>query len=134
MIKLTFFIRRSPDWTQEAFAEYWRDNHAPLIARHAPAFGIRRYVQTHPVQTHPAQTPAGAPSVDDTANDSGGYDGIAELWFESLQHLELWFRNTTPESAAAGREIRADERKFIDRANSPYLIGEEVIVVGGGNE
>ncbi len=137
MIKLIFFIRRSPDWTQEAFAEYWRNNHAPLIARHAPAFGIRRYVQTHP-----AQTLAGAPSVDDTANDtvddtandSGGYDGIAELWFESREHLELWFRNTTPESAAAGREIRADERKFIDRANSPYLIGEEVIVVDGGDE
>jgi len=56
------------------------------------------------------------------------------LWFESQEHLGLWFRNTTTESAAAGREIRADERKFIDRANSPYLIGEEVMVVGGENE
>ena len=129
MIKLTFLIRRNPDWTPEAFGAYWRDNHAPLIARHAPAFGIRRYVQTHPVRTH-QNVPAGKEPVD----GSGKYDGIAELWFESQEHLGLWFRNTTPESAAAGREIRADERKFIDRANSPYLIGEEVMVVGGENE
>lgn len=129
MIKLTFFIRRHPDWTPEAFAEYWQENHAQLIARHAPAFGIRRYVQTHPVQTHPVPPLEGAPPV----YDSSRYDGIAELWFESRGHLELWFRNTTPESAAAGREIRADERKFIDRANTPYLIGEEVVVIGGGN-
>ena len=59
---------------------------------------------------------------------------MAELWFASRRQLELWFRNTTPETAEAGREIRADERKFIDRANSPYLIGEEVIVVDGGRE
>ena len=125
MIKLTFFIRRRPDWTADAFAAYWRDNHAPLIARHAPAFGIRRYVQTHPVPPHD-----GSPPVD----ESGKYDGMAELWFASRRQLELWFRNTTPETAEAGREIRADERKFIDRANSPYLIGEEVIVVDGGKE
>lgn len=125
MIKLTFFIRRNPEWTSEAFAAYWRGKHAPLIARHAPAFGIRRYIQTHPVS--PSD---GFPSGD----ASGQYDGLAELWFESREHLGLWFRNETPETEAAGREIRADERKFIDRANSPYLIGEEITVIGKNDD
>ena len=57
------------------------------------------------------------------------YDGVAELWFDSREKLELWFRNTTPEAQAAGKEIRDDERKFIDRGRSPALIGEEVKVI-----
>lgn len=121
MIKLSFLVRRHPDWTPEDFRRYWRERHAPLIARHAPAFGIRRYVQVHPLE-HPHNAPSTA--------FPDRYDGIAELTFESRKHLDLWFDNATPETAAAGREIRADEREFIDRANSPFLIGEELLVVG----
>ena len=123
MIKVSYFVHRLPSLSPEAFYAYWRDNHGPLIRKHARLFGISRYVQVH--ATEDARN---APS--DAFPDR--YDGVAELWFESPQHLELWFQNTTPETQAAGREIRADERKFIDRARSPCLVGREFPMIGSG--
>lgn len=122
MIKVSYFIHRLPALSAADFQRYWRENHGPLIKRHADIFGIRRYVQVH--------------ATDDARNEPSThfpepYDGIAELWFESQEHLELWFSNTTPEAQAAGKEIRADERKFIDRARSPALIGEEMKIIDG---
>ena len=59
------------------------------------------------------------------------YDGVAEVWFKDQQHLDLWFDNSTPEAKAAGREIRADERKFADRARSPFIIAESIPIIEG---
>ncbi|MCZ6533554.1 MAG: EthD domain-containing protein, partial [SAR324 cluster bacterium] len=59
------------------------------------------------------------------------YDGVAELWFAAEAQLEQWFANSTPQAIAAGKEIRADERRFIDRARSPFLLGEELPVISG---
>lgn len=123
MIKLSFFVRRQPTWQQEAFHNYWRQNHAALIRKHAVTFGIDHYVQVHAVED-----PRGKPG----GSLPAGYDGIAELWFHSREHLESWFHNETSEAIAAGKEIRADERKFVDRANSPFVIGEEEVIIDGG--
>lgn len=123
MIKLSFFVRKHPAWQPEEFHRYWRQNHAALIRKHAATFGINHYVQVHAVE-NPRSKPTGS--------QLPGYDGVAELWFRSPEHLESWFHNETPEAVAAGKEIRDDERKFIDRANSPFVIGEEEVVIDGG--
>ena len=123
MIKLCYFIHRLPSLASEAFHDHWRNEHAALIARHAGTFGIRRYVQVH-ATSHPGNAP--------TEAFPHPYDGIAELWFGGEENLEMWFRNSTPEALAAGKEIRADERRFIDRAASPFVIGEEVPIIPGG--
>ena len=120
MIKLTYFIHRLPALSPAEFHDYWRNNHAELIKKHAPTFDIHRYIQLH--------------ATDDPRNEPNPafprrYDGVAELWFGFRQGLDEWFRNTTPEAIVAGKEIRDDERKFADRANSPYLIGEEVSII-----
>ncbi len=121
MFKISFFIRRKPGLTRDDFQEHWRNHHAALIKKHAAAFGIRRYVQTHAIP-HPKNEPSEVfPEP---------FDGVAELWFESPERLALWFDNATPESKAAGKEIRADERTFIDRARSPFVIGEEIPIIG----
>lgn len=120
MIKVSYFIHRLPSLSVADFRHHWLENHGPLIRRHADLFGIRRYVQLH--------------ATDDPRNGPSEYfpdphDGVAELWFETPAHLELWFQNSSEETRAAGKEIRDDERKFIDRARSPALIGAEHTII-----
>jgi hypothetical protein len=60
MIKLVFTLRRREDMTREEFQSYWREQHAPLVARHADALRIRRYVQVHARDTNLDEAIAGA--------------------------------------------------------------------------
>jgi hypothetical protein len=55
------------------------------------------------------------------------YDGVAELWFDSLEALAA--AGATPEGRAAGRRLLEDERRFIDLARSPVWVAEEHPVV-----
>ena len=122
MIKLVFTIRRREDMTREEFQRYWREEHAPLVRRHASALRIRRYVQTHARDT----------DFDDALSGSRGstprhYDGVAELWWESADDLLEVL--ASPEGQAAGAELLEDEQRFIDLANSPLWLGEENVVI-----
>ena len=120
MIKLTFCLHRLPGMSREAFQAYWFDNHAPLVARHSKVLRIRRYVQMHSA-THAfndvIRASRGAPEM---------YDGVAELWWDSMDDLTA---PPTPESQAAGLALLEDERKFIDLSRSPLFIGEEKVIV-----
>ncbi len=120
MIKLLFFINRRADKSVEEFHRYWRGKHAQLVMKHAPTFGVVRYHQSHALPD-----PRNAPN----ALFPLRFDGVAELWFESQQALEAWFNNDTPARKAAGKEIRDDERTFVDRARSPYMIAENVPMI-----
>lgn len=123
MIKLTFCLHRLPALTREAFQAYWYEKHAPLVARHAATLRIRRYVQTRALST----------PFNDALRASRGvtaeaYDGIAELWWDSLDDI---LATAGDEAArAAGIELLEDERKFIDLARSPLWMNEERVVVG----
>ena len=121
MIKLVFALRRAPHLSREAFQTYWREQHAPLVARHSAVLGIRRYVQVHTVPS----------AVGDALRASRGgpdaFDGVAELWFDDLSTLEA---PPTPEAVAAGAELLEDERRFIDLARSPIWLAHEHEIVG----
>ena len=121
MIKLTFCLRRLPHLTREEFQQYWREQHAPLVAKHATTLGILRYVQCH--TGHPALNAA----MQASRGGPPAYDGVAELWFESEEAMAA---NSGEAAAAAGRELLEDEKKFIDLANSPLWFGDEFVVVG----
>jgi uncharacterized protein (TIGR02118 family) len=121
MIKLVFCLRRRPEMTREEFQEYWYQKHAPLVKSHAETLGIRRYVQVHSL---PHEVSAG---IQASRGGPEEYDGVAELWYDSLEALRAARSDTT---AAAGRELLEDERKFIDLANSPLWWAEEKVVVG----
>ncbi len=54
------------------------------------------------------------------------FDGVAELWLDSLDSLRL----STPEAKAASAALREDERRFIDLPASPIFVGDELLVVG----
>jgi uncharacterized protein (TIGR02118 family) len=121
MIKLVFCLRRQAHLSREEFQRYWRERHAPLVREAAAALGVRRYVQVHTLTS---------PANEGLRRGRGGpeeYDGVAELWFESLDTLAA--SGATPEGRAAGRRLLEDERRFIDLARSPVWIAEEHEVV-----
>jgi len=123
MIKLVFMIRRREGMTREEFQRYWREEHAELVKRHAKVLGIRRYVQTHARDT----------DLDDALARSRGceprqYDGVAELWWDSIDDLVQ--AATNEEGQTAQQALLEDERRFIDLANSPIWLGEEIAAIG----
>ena len=123
MIKLVYSLRRRPEMTREQFQAYWRDQHAPLVRRHADALGIRRYVQTHAQSSEMASVQSGI-----RGSEPDVYDGQAELWWDSLDAIIAAV--STPAGERAATELLEDERRFIDLEHSPLWIGEENVVVG----
>ena len=121
MIKLVFCLRRREGLSLEEFQRIWREEHAPLVQKHADAIRLRRYVQTHTVPT----------GMNDALRSSrggpDGFDGVAELWWDSIE--ELAAAVATPEGAAAGAALLDDERRFIDLERSPLWLAEEHAIV-----
>jgi uncharacterized protein (TIGR02118 family) len=120
MIKVVACVRRLPHLSREAFQRYWLEHHGPLVASFAPATRVRRYVQVHTIEN---------PAFDVARAERGTpepYDGVAELWWESVEQ-----RSPTPERVKALTTIIEDERRFIDLSRSPFMIGEEHILIDG---
>ncbi len=122
MVHLIFCLRRLPHLGREEFQRYWREQHAPLVKRHAVALGITRYVQAHTIDPALSQGIAAARQAPDP------FDGVAEIWFD-LQDLQK--RMSTPEAMQAAMELLADERRFIDLPNSPIFFTKDHVVVSG---
>ena len=126
MIKLTFCLVRLPHLSREAFQVYWFDTHGPLVASVADELKIRRYVQLHSL---PAEASAGLRASRSAPEE---YDGVAELWFDSLEVLAENGRR--PEAQAAAALLLEDERRFIDLPRSPLWWGQERVVVGADQQ
>lgn len=122
MIKLTFALVRLPGLSREDFQDYWFNRHGPLVASVSEILGIRRYVQMHSLPdavSEPLRASRGAPEP---------YDGVAQLWYDSLE--DLGRRMQDPAAIDASRRLLEDEEKFIDHARSPLWWGEERVIVG----
>ena len=120
MIKLTFALVRLPGLSREDFQTYWYDTHGPLVASVREVLGIQRYVQMHSLPdavSEPLRASRAAPAP---------YDGVAQLWYESLEALGALMAR--PEAQAASRRLLEDERKFIDHSRSPLWWGQERVI------
>ena len=93
MIKRVSLVRRREDLSHEEFVTYWLGPHAE-IAKEMP--GALAYV------VNIARDP-----------EEAGWDGFAEVWFESLEAAEAAFA-----SEPFASRIRADR---------PKVVGEQVI-------
>jgi len=121
MVKLVFCLRRLPHLSREEFQAHWRERHAPLVREAAPALAIRRYVQVHTTSSplnERFRSARGAPEE---------YDGVAELWFDSVEALVA--AGGTPDGRAAGKRLLEDEKRFIDLARSPLWVAHEHEVI-----
>lgn len=115
--KMIFCLRRLPGMDPGDFSAYWHDRHAELFKNYAEALKVRRYTQSHRLQTRvndALRTYRGAPD---------GYDGVAEVWFDSKE--EMLGAMNSPAGRAAADILIEDEKNFIDHPNSPIWISEE---------
>ncbi|MGW0993270.1 EthD domain-containing protein [Streptomyces sp. NPDC002523] len=122
MIKITFALRRRSDLSEREFHEYWSTDHAALVKRHANAIGLRRYVQSHTVQTLIDEPIRAARSL-----KTEPYDGVAELYFDSVEALVALLH--TEEVQAISAALVEDEKRFVDLDRSPIWITEEHVIV-----
>lgn len=120
MIKLTFVLTRLPHLSREQFQAYWFDHHAPLVASVREVLRIRRYVQLHSLSTEMSA------DLRIARDGPEGYDGVAQLWWDSLDDMGL--TASDPAARAAGAMLLEDERKFIDLPKSPLWWGEEKVI------
>ncbi len=121
MIKLVFCVRRKAGMSSEAFRKRWLDVHGPLVRRlRAELPMMKRYVQSHTLAGE-----VGA-AVQTGLRASRGtkppYDGITEVWFESLEAMG---GGGGEAARAAGQKLLEDEGEFIDFADSAVFVTEE---------
>jgi uncharacterized protein (TIGR02118 family) len=109
MIKSISLLTRKPEISHEEFVRHWVEIHAPL-AHAVPR--LRRYVQSHIVaeRTRP-----------DILIHDIEIDGIAELWYDSLEDMQ--FANASAEA----KRLHADGATFIGKIKT-YTVEEKTIV------
>ena len=112
MYKHIALLVRQEGMTHEEFVDYWQDNHTP-IAREIE--GVLRYNTVLPSDPENAE-----------------FDGVAELYFESLSDLYAALgsegsRDYDPAKGKA-REAREDVDNFLAIDERPRFIGQEQLV------
>ena len=117
MIKLVFVIRRRAELPPEEFRRYWLEEHGPLARRLLEPLGARRYVQTHTLSTDLNAALAA------TRGTAEAYDGLAEVWWDSLDALLAVSRSE--EGQRANETLTQDEARFIDFEHSSFFMTEE---------
>ncbi len=113
LYKHSAFLVRRPGMTHEEFLDYWQSNHTP-IARQIE--GVVRYATVVPTEPAVAE-----------------FDGVAELYFESLEDLHAALgsegeRDYDPELEVAAK-AREDVDNFLAVEERPRLIGQEALQV-----
>jgi uncharacterized protein (TIGR02118 family) len=97
MFKAMILLTRRDDLSRDEFRRWWLDEHRP---RALALPGIRRYV---------------VDLVDEGPED--GFDGIAELWFDSREAFEAAY------ATEHGKAVAADSMAHV-RSRVRYLVTE----------
>lgn len=117
MVKLVYVIRRREGMAPEEFRRYWLEDHAPKVEAVAKEIRACRYVQSHTIDT-PLNT-----AFVESRGMSPFFDGITEVWWDSLDDLEA--AASSPEGAQALQMLLEDEQRFIDLGRSTIFMTEE---------
>jgi uncharacterized protein (TIGR02118 family) len=122
MIKFVFCIRKRADLTDEEFRNFWRDTHAPFIRSIAKTLRATKYIQSYTLNTA-----VNAEIVKSRGLDSPPYDGVTEIWWESME--DFLAAVSTPEGQEAARQYITDptvgEVNFVDFSQSRAFLTEE---------
>ncbi|WP_435349674.1 EthD domain-containing protein [Haloarchaeobius sp. HRN-SO-5] len=112
LYKHSAFLVRKDGMTHEEFREYWESNHSPLAK---DIEGVVRYQTVYP--TDPA---------------NAEFDGVAELYFETLEDLHEALGSEGSRDYDPTKEIaakaRADVDNFLAIEKRPRFIGRERLV------
>ncbi|MGH7933109.1 MAG: EthD family reductase [Candidatus Binataceae bacterium] len=107
LVKGVWQLKRKPGMALDEFRKYWIEVHGTLGGK-LP--GLRRYIQSH--------------LIDDAyLYAEPRYDGVAQLWFDSLDAMRAAF------ASPQGQELAADGPKFTDLSMLKNFAAQEHIVV-----
>jgi uncharacterized protein (TIGR02118 family) len=113
LIKVIVAIVRKPGMTPVEFHAHWRTQHARLVSGSSAARRyIRRYIQAHTVPS-------------EYANGEPAFDGMAELWFDSIEDRNQFYSD--PEYLAT---VKPDEALFADMTRTQFIVTDEELVIG----
>ena len=114
MIKISALLTRRPDLSRDEFLSYWSEKHTPMVATLPPGDAqVHKYVQLR-------ATDGAIPGI-----ESAPYDGVAELWVDSVEDAARWFTSQTYTTV-----IAADEENFLDRSKTRFLYTVEEPIFG----
>ena len=99
---------------------------AAVDARRTRLRGLGR-LQRLGAATRPGESPDEDSILRGSRGGPEGYDGVAELWWDSVEDLAAPLAD--PAVRAAGEELLEDERRFIDLARSPLWLAREHEIV-----
>ena len=122
MIKMVFCVKRLSTISETDFYSYWLDQHGPLVKSVAGELDMKRYVQSHTKQADFGNAVSSQRGMKQT-----GFDGIAEVWWDSFDSLQAVLNTEAGQAASA--LLAEDEAKFIDMAASTIFFTEEHEVV-----
>ena len=114
MVKLTCLVRRRADMSPEAFHAYWREQHGPLVMSTQSGSHVLRYEQHH------------RSLADYGPEDDGGYDGVTEQWFASMEEYRAHIAE--PDFP----RVWEDLPKFLDVDRLVFVVTDETVVVADG--
>ncbi len=126
MIVITFLLRRRPDLDDAEFHRYWREQHGPLVASHAEVLGIRQYRQLHT-----EKSALGALVAQSRDCEPSDWDGVALVWFESVEALVAGA--SSPEGRAAAAALLEDEARFLDLPRCQLWLAQDHTVIEGAS-
>lgn len=118
-IKLSVVIKRRDGMSFAEFDRYWNTTHAKIVTS-VPEFTrhVRRYVQAHLVSEY---TGTGDTSKLTTQWGKASYDGIAELWFDSIAEMVAAFNE--PKFM---EHIAPDDEKFVGATETQLFTLKEI--------
>jgi uncharacterized protein (TIGR02118 family) len=117
VVKLVYALRRREGISAEEFQRYWLEVHAPKVIDVVKEIRALRYVQSHTIDT-----PLNA-AFGDSRGLGPWYDGVTEVWWESLD--DLLAAASSPEGAKAFQMLLEDEHQFIDHGASTIFMTDE---------
>lgn len=103
MFKMMILLKKKPTFSDEQFAKYWLETHAPM-AKTMP--GLRKY-SVNIVKRPPNREPA--------------YDGVVELWFDDAASMKGAF--ASPEGTATQKDTEA----FTSSVMTMYIDEHQIV-------
>ncbi|MFY9327611.1 MAG: EthD domain-containing protein [Georgfuchsia sp.] len=118
-IKLSVVIKRKKGMSFEDYDKYWIGRHADIVTS-VPEFTrhVRRYVQSHLVKEYTGQ---GDNSKLTKQWGQAAFDGIAELWFDSIEDMTKAFNEPRFVEIVA-----PDDNNFVDHTATKLFVLREV--------
>lgn len=110
MIKVVIGFKRRQGMGIQAFRDYRRDVHAPILFAIPEAKNIRRFVVSYPTESLPPEEPR--------------FDAIVEAWFDNRDDM-----NTLFQSDNFATRVDPDHVNFIDLTTVVRLVTEELIII-----